>query len=127
MEDQSKLVGELIAALKDVTERLAASSLPLVLTKKEAARQLGVKRTRLDAFINSGQLGTFRYEATGHPYILASELMRFIAERSATSAVSKPMPKPPRARRIPRARRVVDVSAEAASLRAELRKARRHR
>jgi excisionase family DNA binding protein len=119
LEDQSKLVGELLVQVRELMRRLQEMSLPLVLTKKEAARQLGVKRTTLDSLIASGQLEVLRYDEDGHPRITSAEILRFVSEK-ARGARTTPAPRPSRAAKSQRTK----VQGELAKLDAALKRRR---
>ena len=113
----------MVAEARELMRRLQEASLPLVLTKKEAARQLGVKRTSLDALIASGQIKVLRYAEDGHPRITSAEVLRFIAERSENSAPPGRRAAPLPTKRVPiRRARQQGAKAESAKLRAALRR-----
>lgn len=115
-------LGGISAVVLALFKQARDGSLPLVLTKKEAARQLGVKVTTLNRYVAAGWIRVFRYEENGHPKILSSEVARFVAQKAEESGISVPKPRP--GRRLPAAK--LSVSDELAKLE-EISRARKRR
>jgi excisionase family DNA binding protein len=99
----------------------------LALTKDEAARELRIKRTKLDRLIELGFIRQVHYEQGDHPKIPRSEIERFLSEKldEASPAAHGSRQAVTRAPRTQSAG-VVDVEADIALARA-LRKKQRPR
>lgn len=123
VQDQSKLVGDLLAVVREMVSKVGTAALPMAVPKKEAARLLGVRRTTLDSFIRTNQIRVFRYSESGHPYILTSDLVAFLAEKATETAPPDRRAPPLPTKKVPvRRARQYDAKAESAKLRAALRK-----
>lgn len=99
MSQQMAGLGELLEALRALAKTVG-KNLPSLLSKEEAARELGVGRTTLNLLIASGDIRTIRCQDGGHPKIPAAEIHRFIAdrlERSILEGAPKQSKKRPRA------------------------------
>lgn len=98
-------------------------TLPLAMTKDEAARQLSIGRTTLDRLVDYGLIRVVTYEPGGHQRILRSEVERFLAERMEEAIAATESPQGPRAER-PKKSQASRTAGELAKLDAALKRKR---
>jgi hypothetical protein len=90
MENVEQLLGELIAQVRMMSERMEPG-LPLVLNKRRAARELDISPSKLKGMIQRGQISTCRVGAsTGIPRAELERLARIVTDPT------RPGPLPPR-------------------------------
>lgn len=96
--EESSQSAELLRLVRDLVGGIQSARLPLMLKKAEAARELGIGATELDALIKSNQITVVYYKEGGHPKVPLSEVERFIAQKvdDASRLTDRPAPPPPR-------------------------------